>query len=308
MLSAHRVLGNACLDLDRQFASPTARTAATRAKTDLTDGAHQNLVRFDVPQGCFAESGTLPFQRHRSAQSSSVSPPARLRVRRREAVMAWVEDRAGCYRVRYRRAGHIVTDSTHADRDDAFKQAALLNDATRAARQRYMPLPTPRLGQWVEVWLSSHLAADSTMARYRSMLRCHILPVSASDGSMTSAGRTSKPSPVTCPPTSPIPACATSSPCSASCSARPSTTTSCFSTRPPDSACAPAHGSRGPFATAGQVQQIAARMPDTVTRTLVTTAAYTGMRMSELLALTRANVHLPQATFTYRRRSGLCMR
>lgn len=37
-------------------------------------------------------------------------------------------------------------------------------------------------------------------------------------------------------------------------------------------------------------------MPDTVTRTLVTTAAYTGMRISELLALTRANVHLPQAT------------
>jgi hypothetical protein len=91
--------------------------------------------------------------------------------------MAWVEDRGGCYRVRYRRSGHIVTDSTHADRDDAFKQATLLNNATRAARQRYMPLPAPLLGQWAEVWLSSHLAADSTMARYRSMLRCHILPV-----------------------------------------------------------------------------------------------------------------------------------
>lgn len=27
--------------------------------------------------------------------------------------MAWIEEHGGHYRVRYRRAGHIVTDSTH---------------------------------------------------------------------------------------------------------------------------------------------------------------------------------------------------
>ena len=90
--------------------------------------------------------------------------------------MAWVEAHAGRYRVRYRRSGHIVTDSTHTSRDDADRQAARLNNATRTARLYYMPLPAPRLDDWTATWLPAHLAAASTMARYQSLLRIYILP------------------------------------------------------------------------------------------------------------------------------------
>ncbi|MEV6350791.1 hypothetical protein [Actinoplanes sp. NPDC051851] len=59
--------------------------------------------------------------------------------------MAWVEDHGGRHRVRYRWAGHIVTDSTYSRREDAVAEAARLNNATRAARLRYQPSPAPRL-------------------------------------------------------------------------------------------------------------------------------------------------------------------
>lgn len=91
--------------------------------------------------------------------------------------MAWVENHAGRYRVRSRRTGHIVTDSTYANFQDAAEQASRLNAATRDARRRYMPLPAPRLDDWVAAWMPAHLAAASTMARYESLLRIHILPV-----------------------------------------------------------------------------------------------------------------------------------
>ncbi|RSM38890.1 hypothetical protein DMB66_58755 [Actinoplanes sp. ATCC 53533] len=90
--------------------------------------------------------------------------------------MAWVEEHGGHYRVRYRRSGHIVTDSTYTSRDDAAEHAARLNTATRTVRHHFPLLPAPRLDDWVTTWLPAHLAADSTMARYRSMLRTHILP------------------------------------------------------------------------------------------------------------------------------------
>lgn len=46
-----------------------------------------------------------------------------------------------------------------------------MNTATRVARHHFPPLPAPRLDDWVATWLPARLAADSTMARYRSMLR-----------------------------------------------------------------------------------------------------------------------------------------
>ncbi|MFF5079240.1 hypothetical protein ACFY36_19455 [Actinoplanes sp. NPDC000266] len=60
-----------------------------------------------------------------------------------------MEDRGGRYRVRYRRSGHIITDSTHAGRDDAVTRAAQLDHASRAMRQLYPPAPAPRLDDWV---------------------------------------------------------------------------------------------------------------------------------------------------------------
>jgi integrase len=48
-------------------------------------------------------------------------------------------------------------------------------------------------------------------------------------------------------------------------------------------------------ATPEQIQRLAARMPNPHARTLVITAAYTGMRFGELAGLSRANVHLDQA-------------
>lgn len=53
-----------------------------------------------------------------------------------------------------------------------------------------------------------------------------------------------------------------------------------------------------PVATPEQALQIADRMPSQITRTLVITAAYTGLRIGELLALTRQNVHLSRAQLT----------
>jgi integrase len=48
-------------------------------------------------------------------------------------------------------------------------------------------------------------------------------------------------------------------------------------------------------ATPEQIQRLAARMPNLHARTLVITAAYTGMRFGELAGLSRANVHLDRA-------------
>jgi integrase len=53
-----------------------------------------------------------------------------------------------------------------------------------------------------------------------------------------------------------------------------------------------------PVATPEQVLQIAERMPNRITRTLVITAAYTGLRIGELFALTRQNVRLSRAELT----------
>lgn len=50
-----------------------------------------------------------------------------------------------------------------------------------------------------------------------------------------------------------------------------------------------------PTATRDQVRRLAARMPILHGRTLVITAAYTGMRFGESAALTRSNVHLDRA-------------
>lgn len=211
-------------------------------------------------------------------------------------IMAWVEAHGGRYRVRHRRAGRIVTDGTFTRRDDAVELAGRLNNATQTARLHYTPLPAPRLDDWVATWLTAHLAAESTMARYRSLLSVHILPAFGDQRIDTITRQDVK------------------------AFARE------LSTHLADSSVRHIitllgqllreaiddhlmyfdptarlrirrlpHETR-PFATATQVQQIAARMPDTITHTLVITAAYTGMRISELTALTRDNLHLTNAT------------
>jgi hypothetical protein len=74
---------------------------------------------------------------------------------------AAIEEHGSRYRVRYRRAGHIVTDSTHQDRTDATAQASRLNTSTRDARRHYTPAPAPRLDDWVTAWLQAlvHISA-----------------------------------------------------------------------------------------------------------------------------------------------------
>jgi hypothetical protein len=59
----------------------------------------------------------------------------------------------GRHRVRYRRTGHLVTDSADGNLPDAAEQASRLNAATRDARRHYMPLTAPRLDDWVAAWL-----------------------------------------------------------------------------------------------------------------------------------------------------------
>lgn len=210
--------------------------------------------------------------------------------------MAWVEERGSRSRVRYRRAGRTVTDSTYTRREDAEAEATRLNNATRAARLRYQPSPVPRLDEWVVIWQAGHLAADSTLARYESLLRVHILPafgsrridsITRQDVKAFARGLAGH---------------------LADSSVRHIVTL--LGQIPREAVddhlmffdptarlrLRRLPREQRPFATAAKIWQLAARMPDTITRTLVITAAYTGMRISELTALSRADLHLDHAS------------
>lgn len=89
--------------------------------------------------------------------------------------MAWAEPHGQRYRVRYRNAGRLITDGTFGTAEAAYARVGQLDHLNRAVRLR-LTAPAPTLTEWTTVWLPAHLAGPSTLAKYESMLRCHILP------------------------------------------------------------------------------------------------------------------------------------
>jgi integrase len=208
--------------------------------------------------------------------------------------MAWTEQHGDRFRVRYRHASRLVTDGTYDTADAACAGIRRLDHLTRAVKLR-IAAPPPTLTEWTTTWLPAHLAGRATIAKYESMLRCHILlafgdhrldAITRNDVKAFARTLTNNLAPVTVrsiisvlglilreaidehyllfDPTARL--------------------------RLRDGPSEPR-----PTATPDQVRDLAARMPNLHARTLVITTAYTGMRFGELAGLTRAHVHLDRA-------------
>src|SRR5262245_59346381 len=91
--------------------------------------------------------------------------------------MAWVEQRAGGFRVRLRLPdGTVVTDSAHPTKPAAQIRAKEID--VELAKDVFLD---PRDGkitlrEWVALWEQTHEAGPATWSAYRSHLRLHILP------------------------------------------------------------------------------------------------------------------------------------
>jgi integrase len=213
-------------------------------------------------------------------------------------VVGWIEQVGGGFRVRRRCQGKIVTDSTHATRAAAAVRLAQLTAASQRLSRNLSGTPAPTLRDWVDRWLPAHTAGTATLAKYESMLRVHILPrfgrhrldeISRNDIKAFAVDLRTHVAAVT---------------------ARSIISVLGLVLREAIEEhylyFDPTHRLRlrdgvvvpRPVATAEQVLRMAERMPNRITRTLVITAAYTGMRIGELLALTRHHVHLDQAQLT----------
>lgn len=208
--------------------------------------------------------------------------------------MAWVESHGARYRVRYRHASRLVTDGTFDTAEAAHARVGRLDRLDRAVKLRFAA-PPPTLTEWTAAWLPAHLAGAATLAKYESMLRCHILPVFG-DHRLDAIGRTD------------VKAFARA----LSDRLSPITVRSIVTVlglvlreaidehyllfdptarlRLRDGPSEPR-----PTATPDQVRRLAARMPNLHARMLIITAAYSGMRFGELAGLTRTNVHLNRA-------------
>lgn len=209
--------------------------------------------------------------------------------------MAWVEQVGRRYRVRRKVDGRTVTDSAYLSEVDALRRVTDLDAARRVLRRRLSDVPAPTLRQWVDEWLPAHTAGPVTLAKYECMLRVHILPrfgtlrldaISRNDVKKFAVDLRAKVSAV---------------------SARTIVSVLGLVLR---EAIEDHHlyfdptarlrlrdipVVARPIASPRQVWQIAGRMPDQITRTLVITASYTGMRVGELLGLDRRNVLLHEA-------------
>jgi integrase len=212
-------------------------------------------------------------------------------------VVGWIEQVGGGFRVRRRCQGRIVTDSTHSTREAAAARVAQLTAVRQRLSRHLSGTPAPTLREWVERWLPVHTAGTATLAKYESMLRVHILPrfgrhrldeisrneIKAFAVELRTRRGGDRPQ--------------HHYRAWAGAAEKRSRSTTCTSPRPTGYDCDGVVVPR-PVATPEQVLLIAERMPDRITRTLVITAAYTGMRIGEMLALTRQNLQLSRAELT----------
>lgn len=90
--------------------------------------------------------------------------------------MAWIEQARNRYRVRFRHTGMIYTDSTFTDRAKAEERLNTLGEGIRRRAALFEPGPAPLLKQWVPIWMNSRLVGEAAGARDECLLRVHILP------------------------------------------------------------------------------------------------------------------------------------
>jgi integrase len=170
-----------------------------------------------------------------------------------------------------------------------------LDDISRAVKRQLTPAPPPTLGQWVATWLPAHTASAATIAKYESILRSHILPAFG-DQRLNAITRND------------VKAFARDLTEHLSAASVRSIVTLLglvlreaidehylFFDPTARLRLREGPGEPRPVATPEQVRLIANRMPDLHARTLVITAAYTGMRFGELAGLRRAHLHLDRA-------------
>jgi integrase len=209
--------------------------------------------------------------------------------------MAWVERHRSGFRVRFRLPdGSVATDSTHPTKTAAKTRATDIETDQR--RDTFINPDDGRitLREWVEVWTEAHDVGAATWERYRSHLRLHILP-RFGDTPLNAITRMAVKAWVK----------------DLSRRRAPATVASILTLlsmlmneaveerRIPLNPCrrvrntAPPRPER-PWATPEQVGAIATRL-NPANRTLLITAAYTGMRWGELAGLRRPNCNLDDA-------------
>lgn len=210
-------------------------------------------------------------------------------------VMAWVEQVGRRYRVRRKVEGRTLTDSTYVTGDDAWGRVVDLEATRRVLRRRLSDVPPPTLAQWAGQWLPAHTAGPVTLAKYECMLRVHILPrfgsmrldaISRNEIKQFAVDLRAQVSPASARTIVSVLGLVLREAIEDHYLYFDPTARLRLRDIPVVSR---------PIASPRQVWQIANRMPDQVTRTLAVTAAYTGMRAGELLALDRSNLLLAQA-------------
>jgi integrase len=206
--------------------------------------------------------------------------------------MAWVEKRGYMWRVRFRNPdGTVGTDSSHPTKTAATARA----NAIETDQHRDVFINPDRgkitLAAWVEEWLDAHDVSPTTLERYRSHLDIHILPRfgdtplngitrMAVKRWVKDLGRTRADSTVA----SILSLLAMIM--GEAAEERRIALNPCRKLRG-----ASPHRPERPWATAAQVNEIAARLTP-ANQVLVITAAYTGMRWGELAGLHRLNCKL----------------
>jgi integrase len=207
--------------------------------------------------------------------------------------MAWVERRGKQFRVRFRHPdGTVGTDSAHETRETAEIRRKQME-----VEQALETFLDPRRGhltlaEWVALWEPSHIAGPAKWAAYRSHLRNHILP-RFGDVPLARIDRLAVKAFVKHLHTHLADSSVRDIVSLLSMLLREAVA----DRRIPFNPC---HGVRivtgpraeRPHATTGQVHAIADGVRLTSDRTLIITAAYTGMRWGELTGLARTNTHL----------------
>ncbi|RSM36934.1 site-specific integrase, partial [Actinoplanes sp. ATCC 53533] len=193
--------------------------------------------------------------------------------------------------LRYRHAGRLMTDGTYDTAEAAQARVQRLDHLNRAMKLR-IGAPPPTLTEWTATWLPVHLAGAATLAKYESMLRCHILPVFGShrldaitriEVKAFARSLSGRLAPVTVRSVITVLGLVLREAIDEHYLLFDPTARLRLRDGPDEPR---------PTATPDQVRCLAARMPNLHAHALVITAAYTGMRFGELAGLSRANVHL----------------
>ena len=188
-------------------------------------------------------------------------------------------------------SGRLITDGTYGTAEAAQARVGQLDHLNRAVQLR-LTAPAPTLTEWIAAWLPAHLAGPATLAKYESMLRCHILPafggrrldaITRTDVKAFARALASDLAPVTVRSIITVLGLVLREAIDEHYLLFDPTARLRLRDGPSEPR---------PTVTPDQVRRLAARMPNLQARMLVITAAYTGMRFGELAGLRRGHVHL----------------